>query len=247
MFQKTLCSFGVALALVSACGQAMAATVTVDKTLTAGEQYQLTASTASILFEPDALNLMSLTNIDFASIAPAIFNESTSAVALSSQSFTYNDANNQVTSLSTLGGLTFSKSTLFKKNSISFQDLTFNFTNYTISARASGTNGLVTARQDVFSFYPVSTTTLNGAGTRTFNAKDLILTEAGVAAMTQALGLTESGTNLLASVYLGSIAASITVASTVTPAPIPEPASYALMGLGLVAISFATKRRLANQ
>jgi PEP-CTERM motif len=246
MFQKTLFSFGMAVALTVSTGQAMAANVSVDKSLTAGEQYQLTASMASIVFEPDVLSLMSLSNIDLAAISPAVFNASTSTVALSPQSFTYNDANNQITSLSALGGTTFSKSTLFKKNSVNFQDFTINLTTNTISALASGSNGLATSRQDVFSFHPSSTIKLDGAGTYNINLKDVLFAPAGVNAMTQALGLSDSGSALVESVFLGSFVASVTVAYTAPPAPIPEPSTYALMGLGLLAISFATKRRLGN-
>jgi len=152
---------------------------------------------------------------------------------------------NNLTSLNALGGTTFSKTVFFKKSSVNFQDFTINLTSSTISALASGSNGLATARQDVFTFHPSSTIKLNGAGTYNINLKDLIFAPAGVASVTQALGLSDSGSTLLESVFLGSFLASVTVAYTPPPTPIPEPSTYALMALGLLAVSFAAKRRAA--
>ena len=73
---------------------------------------------------------------------------------------------------------------------------------------------------------------------------NLSITEGAFGLFIQSLGILEGGYGVLQSIAdYGTIESSITVtAAKVTPV-VPEPSTYALMGLGLVGISLVARRR----
>jgi PEP-CTERM motif len=98
--------------------------------------------------------------------------------------------------------------------------------------------------------------TVNGANGVTYTAdmvttlSGLSITSTGFNFFSQSLGLLSTGVNALAAVSdYGTVSStlkfSITQSGGVTPA-IPEPSTYALMGLGLVGIALAARRRAAR-
>jgi PEP-CTERM motif len=254
MFQKRFFTVGFSIVLSGFGGQALAANVTVDKTLSTGEQYSLLSSSATLAFDSALINLLPTAGISFGGIAPAVYTPSNTSLGLTFTSFNYDNVTNKLTSFAAPGGAAFNmptaKSILFVKvggpGNVSFQDFQINLTNNTISAITSGGNGLSTGRLDVFSFTTQSDKTFAGAGTYNFKMDTLNLTTAGIDAVTKGLALTTAGKNTIASIgSLASAAATFQVAMATAPVPaVPEPSTYALMGLGLVAISLAAKRRM---
>jgi hypothetical protein len=72
----------------------------------------------------------------------------------------------------------------------------------------------------------------------------LFLTDGAAAAFADAFGLSASLLPTVQGTKFGALTVDVTAAAAVTPS-IPEPSTYALMGLGLVGIALASRKRAA--
>lgn len=171
---------------------------------------------------------------------------------------------NSVVGAQTVGGATQTAvaNTVSSGGSLTVTDLNVDIANKKVYATIIGGNGVGTlnnfelwdimgtpqyAADGSFLSYDSSTavvgpTTISGAGTYTTQLNGLQITTSGFNTFVKALGLKSLGKSALAGVdNFGTITSTITATSAV-----PEPSTYALMGLGLVGVGLVARRRQAK-
>jgi len=170
------------------------------------------------------------------------------------QTLTLDDTSLQVLGVGTKGGLTLTAPVLKSVSSggsLTVTDITADLTTKTIYATIIGANGVGTITN--FALWNFSTlvgpTQYTGPGTYTDDISGLSLTTDGFNKFSTALGLLSLGKAAMTSITdYGTIHSVITTTLVLdggTTPTVPEPTTYALMGLGLVGIAFARRRKAA--
>ncbi len=246
--QKTL----IATALLAALG-AQAATVTVAS----GGSYkglQLTGAD-TISFSTDLLGaldtgkvVLSPVNGTTGVIQKDVDGFYTQAdITAQLKSFDINDSTNRIVNAYSVGGSNQAQPALKSVSSggfVTIGDLWIDRTAKVVHGTLTGGNGVGTISDlivwNIASIQGDSAITAAGSYTTTFSG--LTVTTTAFDAIAKSLGLLTLGKSALSGVTdFGTITSHLTV-TAVTP-PIPEPATYAMMGLGLIGVAVAARRR----
>lgn len=251
-----------------AAGLAEAAPVTIS---VGGSWNGLTATgSATLSFSSDLLDALNVGKIALTNYGAATStitkdasgNYTSASAAAPGTAVTFDDSTLQVLGVATSGGLTMTAapiSGISTGGSLTVTDLNVDLTNKKIFATIIGANGVGTltnfelwdiegtpqyAADGTFLSYDASTaivgpTTISGPGTYVTQLNGLKITTAGFNTFVKALGLKSLGKSALQGVdNFGTVTSTITAT-----AAIPEPSTYALMGLGLLGMGLVSRRR----
>lgn len=245
----------VAAAAVAAAGLANAAAVT----LNVGDEFKgLTASgSGTLAFSQQLLGALDSGQVLVEGVDPAIANVVLDAdgyylaaeASAPITSLTIDDVTNTVLAAQTAGGAlqttTFVKS-ISNGGILSVTDLNVDLANNMVRARVQGANAAGTYNFDqVIDLWSIGSitgdTTVTGPGVYTTTLGNLAITQQGFDVFVASLDLIKGGVTALQGVDDFG-----TITSVITATAVPEPSTYAMMGVGLLAVGAAVRRRAAK-
>lgn len=261
----------VAASVLAAAGLAQAATIVAHP----GETHQgltLVGGNAVLSFSSSLVTALNVGKVVFSSVAPAAVNEvftprppfgsvRTGVTANAPLSFvTVNGDTGDVLSAGSLGGATLTLAPLAGVSTggwVTVANLSVNLNEKRVYADLTGNfSGVSGAQATTLSHFHLwnfasltgPTNVQVGAGSYTNVISGLSITQDGFNNFAAALGLVELGLSTLQNVSdYGSITSTIVAeGKLVMPPQVPEPGTWALMGLGLVGITLAARRRRAG-
>ncbi|TAL14191.1 MAG: PEP-CTERM sorting domain-containing protein [Aquabacterium sp.] len=232
-------AFIIAAAAAAFIAPAFAATETIG---TGTTPWRLENTAGSFSLSNDVLAAFSLVGIYAEAVAPATYLRPTISTTISSVS--YDSGSGLFTAGQSVAGATLKLDDVTEVGGtgwITLSGLTIDPLARLVYADVSGANGLQPQRVDLFRYATASgDTSFSGAGDYTITALALTPTENGIRALETGLGLNSLGDYALRrATNFGSMKASFTVVA------VPEPSTWALLGLGLACAAGVARRRVA--
>lgn len=230
MKQRILRSALLATAFVASGSAAFAKDITASSAATS-----ITGSTSTFTWSPEVIGLFGAISTTVSPISPATYVSPT--VTSTTNTFSYDEGSNAITALTLGGGFSLSMSAGFVggPGQVSFTDVKLDVAGKKIFANVTGANGLAAGTYDIFNVATVGgATSFSGAGGYATSASGLTLTTTGADVLMKGLGLVSFARGTLTST---ANYGTLSFNSTLTTSAVPEPASYALMLMGMCTIA----------
>lgn len=244
----------IATAFVAA-GAASAAASTISVGGSAVNGMLLQSGTGKLSFSADLLSALDVGKVGVSSWGDGIavgakdvdgyYTEVSATAKISS--IVFDNVSGQIQSIATSGGATQTSPVVVKVSnggSLTVGDLNVDLANKKVFATVIGANGVGT----LSNFYlwdivnPVTQDVLTvGANQSLTQVSGLKITTAGFDTFVKSLGLLSNGKGALSMITDYG-----TITTTLSVSAVPEPSTYALMGLGMVGIGLVARRRRAD-
>lgn len=218
------------------------------------------SGSGTLTFSQDLLDALNTASISAVNFAPATSNivgtpgaYTTISASAPMSSMLLNTDTLAVTGVSTKGGMSLTAPGTVKSistgGSLTVTDISVDLTSKVVYATIIGGNGVGTLNNFALWNYANLTgpTTYAGPGNYTDDITGLSLTSTGFTVFSQALGLGSLGKAAMQGISdYGSIHSVLNTKLVLDTTPsIPEPSTYALMGLGVAGIALARRRKAA--
>jgi hypothetical protein len=222
--------------------------VTIATPSMASGGYQLIDAAASLKITDKAMQALGVAGISVKAVSPATWSAPTVTFKVDDSSVAYNADRTRANSFRPLGGLLLSSITVqgaqIEVSNLIAETVTGKVTaNIKTASRPDGYKGQLLENIHVFNSTFVGTAALSEKYTPTWS--EIFFEKSAIPVIADALGVPSFLADaIFPTLLFGEVSANIKFGNVPVTPPIPEPGTFALLGLGLLGLAAATRKRM---